>query len=86
MFKRYGSGNRRKIGIVNSIVKNESNATVEFNDLSGVFTRVPSIAPDLLDDYTTATDDQKAKFGFILDNDSLLPDNDDTDLGNNLIG
>jgi hypothetical protein len=51
-----------------------------------VFTRVPSIAPDLLDDYTTATDDQKAKFGFILDNDSLLPDNDDTDLGNNLIG
>jgi len=86
MFKRYGSANRRKIGIVNSITKNESSATVEFNDLAGVFTRVPAIAPNTLTQYDTSDEDDKAKFGYVLDNDSLLPDNDDTNLGNNLIG
>lgn len=87
MFKRFGAANRRKIGIINSISKNESSATVEFNDLSGVFTRVPAIAPNTTDEYLNASDDDKAKFGFILDNDTLTPDNTSEDeLGNFIIG
>lgn len=87
MFKRFGTANRRKIGIINSISKNESGASIEFNDLSGVFSRVPSIAPNTSNDFSNASEDEKTKYGFILDNDSLTPDNTSNDeLGNNLIG
>lgn len=87
MFKRFGTANRRKIGIINSISKNESGASIEFNDLSGVFSRVPSIAPNTSNDFSDASEDEKTKFGFIVDNDSLTPDNTSNDeLGNNLIG
>jgi len=87
MFKRFGTANRRKIGIINSISKNESSASIEFNDLSGVFSRVPSIAPNTSNDFSDASEDEKTKFGFIVDNDSLTPDNTSNDeLGNNLIG
>lgn len=86
MFKRYGTNNRRKIGIINSITKNESGASLQFNDLSGVFNRVPSIAPNTANDFSAATDDETTKYGFIVDNDSLTPDNSNNELGNNLIG
>jgi hypothetical protein len=87
LFKRYGSKNRKKIGIINSIQKNESGTTVQFNDLSGVFTRVPAIAPNDTPDYDSASDEDIAKYGFIVDNDSETPDPlSEKELGNNLIG
>lgn len=87
LFKRYGSGSRKKIGIINSIVKTESDTQIELNDLSGVFTRVPSISPSDAVEFNLSTESERTKYGYIVDDDTLTPDNmSEEDLGNNLIG
>lgn len=87
LFKRYGTNSRAKIGIINSITKTGTDTSVEFNDLSGIFTRVPSVASNDADDYNDASEDQKSKFGYVLDNNTLTPDNTkEDDLGNFIIG
>lgn len=87
LFKRYGSGIRKKIGIINSITKTETSTQVEINDLSGVFTRVPSIAPTDSVEFLLASESDVTKFGYIVDDNTLTPDNtSEVDLGNNLIG
>jgi len=61
--------------------------TLNIIDLGNTFNRVPSIAPNDQAEYTSATRDEVLKYGFILDNLSLTPDNtSETDLGTNLIG
>lgn len=87
VFKRYGGKDKRKIGIISSITKDGFGTEVEFNDLGGVFNRVPSIAPSSQSVYALATRDDVAKFGFILDNDTNTPDpSTDDEVGNILIG
>jgi hypothetical protein len=86
LFKRFGSQDRRKIGIINSISKDGTNTKVSFNDLGGVYSRIMSIAPDLQNDFTTSELEDIAKYGFILDNELETPDNSEETLGCNLIG
>lgn len=87
LYKRYGSSTRRKIGIISSVKKGQYDSEIVLNDLGNIFNRCPTIAPNDTPDFSTATDDDKVKFGFILDNDTLTPDvTSEDELGNCLIG
>lgn len=87
LYKRYGGGDRRKIGIVSSVYKDGLISEIEFNDLGNIFNRVPAIAPNTANNYSTASRDEIIKYGYIVDNTVLTPNNSsETDLGLNLIG
>jgi hypothetical protein len=86
IYRRYGGKNKTKIGLINLVSKNETTTTVQINDLSGLFNRVPSIAPDTLDNITVANESEIAKFGFVVDNNTNNPDGTDNYTGANLIG
>jgi hypothetical protein len=87
LYKRYGGGDRRKIGNIVSIKKNGPDVDVDFIDLGNIYNRVPSIAPNDADIYADAEDSEIAKWGYVLDNDTLTPDvSSEFELGNNLIG
>lgn len=87
IFKRYGSNGRKKLGLVSGVSKSGSQSSIIFNDLGNIFNRVPAIAPDDAPEYSEASSDDIAKFGFIVDNLTETPDpTSELDLGNNLIG
>jgi hypothetical protein len=86
LYKRYGSGSRLKIGIVSSVKKGNYDSEIVLNDLGNIFNRCPSIAPSATMSFISASDDDKVKFGFILDNDTLVPGSSEDDLGSCLIG
>ena len=86
LYKRYGSGSRLKMGIVSSVKKSEYDSEVVLNDLGNIFNRCPSISPNTISAYTSATDDDKVKYGFILNTNTLIPGTNEDDLGGCLIG
>lgn len=86
LYKRYGSGSRLKIGIVSSVKKSSYDSEIVLNDLGNIFNRCPSIAPSSTMAFASASDDDKVKFGFILDDDTLIPGSSEDDLGSCLIG
>lgn len=86
LYKRYGSGSRLKIGIVSSVKKSSYDSEIVLNDLGNIFNRCPSIAPSSTMAFVSASDDDKVKFGFILDEYTLLPGSSEDDLGSCLIG
>lgn len=86
IYKRYAGRNKRKIGIVNYISKDESGVTLQLNDVGGIFNRIATIAQNEIDSISTASEDQIAKSGFIVDNLNETPNNSEEFLGSNLIG
>ena len=87
IYKRFGGRDRKKIGIINKIVKDGANTTVEFNDLGNIFNRVMSIAPDTANDFTSATETEKIINCYICDNDLEVPNiTSDQELGTQIIG
>ena len=87
LYKRFGNGTRRKVGIINRIKKDGNNVEVDFNDLGNVFNRVGAIAPDTANDFTSASEDEKIKNGYIVDDDLEIPDTtSDQEIFTNLIG
>lgn len=87
LFKRYGSLDRMKIGIVSGYKNNGSDVELEVIDLGNTFNRVPSIAANDASPYSAGIREEIVRNGYILDNDTLTPDNTSEDsLGNNLIG
>lgn len=87
MFTRYGNEANQRVGIVYGVQSDEGSASISLNDYNGVFTRVPAIAPDDAADYSAATNSEKAKWGYICDDNSETPDSiSNASLGNNLIG
>jgi hypothetical protein len=87
LFKRYGGQDNKKIGIITGIKKNGTDVDVELTDLGNIFNRIPVIAPNTTDSYSTATREDAVLYGFIVDNDTLTPnDLSEVDFGNNRIG
>ena len=86
LYTRYGGGTRMKIGVISGIKKSAYNSEVVMNDLGNIFNRCPTIAPETTDSFTNSTDDEKIKFGYILDPDTLIPGSNEEDLGSGLIG
>lgn len=87
LYKRFGNQDRRKIGIISKIIKDSGNVSLEISDLGNVFNRVMSIAPDTANEFTSASDDEKIKDGYIVDDDTELPDSSsDKELLSQIIG
>ena len=87
IFSRFAGNLRRKIGIITGIKKSTFTTEVQLSDLGNLFNRVPSVAPDDSVDYAESSDEDKMKWGYIVDNDSLTPDVEtDENLGANTIG
>ncbi|MCS6281475.1 MAG: hypothetical protein HUM72_12655 [Dolichospermum sp.] len=87
MFTRFGNGDNRKYSVITGIKKSQTEVEVILSDLGNIYNRVPSIAPNDAQDYSSASADQKAQWGYICDNDSLTPDpNSEENLLTNLIG
>ena len=86
LYKRYGGSSQLKVGVISGKKVSAYSSTVVMNDLGNIFNRGACIAPDLTPSFTNADDDAKIKHGFIVDSDTWLPDNDEINLGSNLIG
>jgi hypothetical protein len=87
LFGRFGSGNKKKYAMITGIKRSQYDVEVTLSDLGNVYNRVPSIAPNTAPSYSSATEDEKAQWGYICDNDSLTPDaNSEENLLNNVIG
>ena len=87
IYTRYGGSNRGKIGIISGIKKNTFDTEITINDLGNIFNRSMGIAPSDSSIFTLASGDEKIKFGYIVDNETLTPDpSSEEGLGSNLIG
>jgi hypothetical protein len=87
LYKRFGSGDRRKIGIINKIQRDGRDMRIEFNDLGNVFNRVPSIAPDDAEEFIDAEAEEKLFNGYVCDNDLGVPNpSSDKEIGTQIIG
>ena len=87
LFKRYAGSDKRRIGIVSGVKKDGFGCEISLSDLGNIFNRVMSIAPNTTLDYLSASDDDRVKWGFIVDNSTETCDiTSETGLGSNLIG
>jgi len=87
LFARFGQGDKRRIGIITGIKRSQYDTELVLSDLGNVFNRVPSIAANTTPNYSTASDNDKLLYGFIVDNNTRTPDTStEVGLGNNLIG
>lgn len=87
LFNRYGSSDRSKIGVIQSIKKSSTGTTIEVSDLGNMFNRCAGIAQNTTNDFGSASDTERLLYGFIVDNTLFVPDtSSETELGSNLIG
>lgn len=87
LYKRFGGADRRKIGVITGIKKNGFDVDVDITDLSNIYNRVPSIAPNTTPEYSSGSRDDFVRYGYVLDNSTLTPDNSSEEqLGNGIIG
>lgn len=87
LYKRFGGEDRRKIGIITGIKKSQTEVEVSLSDLGNIFNRVPAIAPDVANDFSSADNDERVHYGYIVDNTVLTPDPLSEEFSNcNIIG
>lgn len=87
LYSRFGGLDQRKLGTVTSVKLDGLNSEIGLTDLGNIYNRVPSIAPDSTLEYLSANGDDKLRWAFILDNDTLTPNPDSEEgLGNFIIG
>jgi hypothetical protein len=90
LYKRFGvADSQRKIGIISRISRKSDGTDVQLTDLGNIFKRVLTVSPDDGNDFTSASDKEKIFNGYIVDNDTELPDSSpttDDEWQTNLIG
>lgn len=87
LYNRFGGSYRKKIGVISGVKLGQYDSEIVMNDLGNVFNRCPTVAPNTTQAFTLSTDDEKIKFGYILDNDILTPDvTSEEGLGSHLVG
>jgi hypothetical protein len=87
LYKRFAGDSKEKIGIVSGVKRNFSGAEITVNDLGNIFNRCLSVSSDNVENFTLASDSEKIKYGFIVDNNTNTPDPDsEQGLGGNLLG
>ena len=87
LYKRFGSRDKLKIGVINSISKDSTKMNVTFTDMGNTYNRVGAIASNTAAVFGSATNDEKIKGSYIVDDTTSLPDNSsDTTIYTNLIG
>jgi len=87
LFKRFSGGDKLRLGIVTGVKRLATESEIVVNDLGGIFNRVPSISEDGANDYSTSTDSERLRWGYVVDNDTLTPNPlTEDNLGSNIIG
>lgn len=87
LYKRFGGEDNRKIGIITSIKKSQTEVDLTFSDMGNIFNRVPAIAPNTANNFSGASDDETVNWGYIVDNNVLTPDPNSERFANcNIIG
>ena len=87
LYRRFGNSDKRKIGIINKVINNGTDVTLEINDLGNNFNRVANISDDAASDFTSATNDEKIIYNYVTDDDTLTPDaSSDLEIYSNSIG
>jgi hypothetical protein len=85
IYTRFGAIFTKRIGVLSSITKNGEDTTVEFTDLGNSLSRSARIAPDTAPDFSIANEEEKLYYGYIVDDETELPDNDEDNWGNYII-
>ena len=86
LYKRFGdTSTRKKLAIVVGKTVDGRKTKLELTDLGNTFNTTAVIAPNTTNDYSSATTDEKLKYGFITDNQGIV-DNDEDTANINLIG
>jgi hypothetical protein len=87
LYKRLGGLDRLKIGVVTGVKRSQTETELTISDLGNIFNRVQSIAPNTVSDYSLSGQEDKARWGYILDNQTETPNaSTEEGLGNNVIG
>lgn len=74
LYKRFGNRDRVKIGFISKITKSNNSVTVELNDLGNIYNRVANWSPNTANQFSAATNEEKALNGFYVDNVKEVPD------------
>jgi hypothetical protein len=86
IYDRFGvDGNTKRIGIISKISRNYTGGSIEVTDLGNIFNRSCKITSNTASDYTLASDEDKVKNGYIVDDNTDTPDELEPSWGTNLI-
>ncbi len=85
IYRRFGAADTDRVGVLSSITKNGKDTTIEFTDLGNSLNRSARIAPEDAPDFEDATAEEKIYYGYIVDNDTELPDDNERNWGNYII-
>lgn len=87
LYSRYAGQDRRKIGTVTGVRRDGFGTEITVTDLGNIYNRVPSIAPNTTSVYANSPDDDKIRWGYVLDNNVLTPNPaSEVGLGSGIIG
>ena len=87
LYKRFGNKDKRKVGIVNKVVNNGTDVTLEINDMGNAFNRSGVVSNDLVVDFASSDNDDKLFSSYVLDTSLEVPDiNSDDEIFSGLIG
>jgi hypothetical protein len=87
LYKRYAGRDRRKLGTVTGVKRDGYGCEISISDLSNVYNRIPSIAPNTTLDYSLSTEDNKLLWGYIVDDSTETADaTSEVGLGSQIIG
>jgi len=79
LYKRFGdSTTRKKIGVVIGKTVNGQKVELFLSDLANIPNRTAIIAPNTTNEFNSATEDEKLKYGFITDDRGIVDDDEDT--------
>lgn len=87
LYSRYGGLDKRKLGTVTGVKRDGYSTDISVSDLGNIYNRVGSISPNTVLDYASSDANDKIKYAYIVDNDTLTPDvTSEEGLGNFIIG
>lgn len=87
LYTRYTGTQRERISIVTGVKNDGYGCEITLTDLGNIYNRIPSIAPTSSSVYTSATSEDKIRWGYILSNSTETPnENDESAIGSGLIG
>jgi len=87
LYKRYAGGDRRKLGVITGVRRDGFGCDITVSDLSNIYNRIPSIAPNTTLDYLSSSEDDLIRYGYIVSNTTKTPDeSSEQGIGSNIIG
>jgi len=87
LYKRFGNRDSRKVGIINKITNDGTSIILSINDLGNAINRIANISSDTANDFTSATEDEKIIYNYIVDDNTLTPSTaSDNEVYSNQIG